>query len=1248
MYAYRVFKTLTDRDVQDGNASVETKQQIQKSSSTVTVISSTTPRRILLAAVSSLFLLVIGWSPALWSQAVSATLVGTVTDNSGAVVSNATVTIVENATGIVHTSLTNPSGNYTFPNLKPGSYNVTISGQGFKKETRTGVDVAVNTTTRVDITLQPGNITETVTVTGAPPIMETDRADVSTNIEAETLSTMPVMVNQNFQSLLTLAPGVGPPVFQHSQFFNAASSIQTEVNGQPRMGNSYQIEGVDDDERTGLLQIMIPPEQAIQTVDIATSNYEAELGRAIGTVSNVILKSGTNQFHGLATEYVQNSAVDARAYFNPSVGHISYNYFGGALGGPIKKDKLFFFGDFFRSPDHEANSNVLTIPSPTWYTCNGSGYIDLSGALTSTGKGQIYDPATGNSSGQGRTPYPNNQIPCNAAAAAGEGVVTYADPVSLKLMSLLKAPNNGNPATWATSSVSNDYSANLPFQKTTNRYDGKIDYQVSGKDHLSYRYEREDVTIFQAPVWGPAGGGPAQGAFEGTGKQNVYSTGLNYDRAFSSTLLTEARFGVAHYGNSALPSDYGSNDATNSGVPGVNISKFTSGQVGIFLSDFSGNPLIGYSASVPWVRTETNVDAVNHWTKIVRNHVALLLVTFSIYAQVRHFDFVNYDDPDYTTGNVHVRQGLTAQGLAWALTSRDAANWFPVTWVSHMLDWQFFGSQSGWHHLHNVLLHALAAIFLCIFLQRATGARWRSALVAFFFALHPLHVESVAWVAERKDVLSACFWFLTLCAYAWYVEHPGWARYLAVASLLCLGLMAKPMVVTLPLVLLLLDYWPLARLREQRRKVIWEKLPLLALSSAAATITYLVQQHAGAVKALPLATRVANATLSCVMYILKTFWPSRLAVFYPYPHEFAFVPLLTAGLLLAGLTASVIRLRRCAPYLLTGWGWFLVTLLPVIGLVQAGGQARADRYMYIPMVGLLIMVVWGTAEIFERSRATAVAFLLAGTACLACAALTWIQVGYWRNSETLFRHALEVTEDNSVANHNLGSYLMASPGRLSEAFPYLETAVNLDPDSPPAHADLGSALAKAGRFPEAIAQFEAAIHLAPDAPIPHNNLGSALTETGHMPEAIAEFQTALRLDPNYEEARRNLAVAQAGDSGSTHASRGIALLKAGDPNRAIAELQIAVRLEPNDADTQNNLGVALSRIPERQSESIAHFEAAIRLRPDFADAHYNLGVALSGIPGRLSEAVHHLEEADRLRPDPALERAIAQLRAERQ
>ncbi len=566
------------------------------------------PRRapwLLTAILASLVLLL---APLSRGQAVSATLLGTVTDDTGAAVPNAQLQILESSTGIAHAGVTNESGNFTFPDLTPGTYTVSVESKGFKKETRANVEVVVNTATRVDLSLQPGSITESVIVTAAPPIMQTDRADVSANIESRTLQTAPVAVNQNFQTLLTLVPGVGPPVYQHSQFFNAASSIQTEVNGTPRMGNSYQIEGIDDDERTGLLQILIPPIQSIQTVDVSTANYDAELGRAVGAVTNVSIRSGTNEFHGSASEFLQNSEFQARSYFNKGVGHLAYNYFGGGVGGPIIRDRLFFYGDYYRSPDHEANSNILTIPPTQWYTPNSAGFIDLSGPLTSTGKGQVYDPATGDSTGAGRTPFANNQIP-----------FSRVNPVSLTLLKLLPAPN-ANLGTNLTAPT-NNFSINLPFQKTTTRYDIKIDYQITPKDHLSGRYNRDDVNIFQAPAFGAAGGGPAQGAFAGTGKSGIYSTGLNYDRAFSGTLLTEARIGVANYGNSATPSGYGTDYATQAGIPGVNISQFTSGQVGILLSpaDFS-SPIIGYSASLPWIRAETNIDGVNHWTKIIRNH----------------------------------------------------------------------------------------------------------------------------------------------------------------------------------------------------------------------------------------------------------------------------------------------------------------------------------------------------------------------------------------------------------------------------------------------------------------------------------------------------------------------------------------------------------------------------------------------------------------------------------------------------
>jgi tetratricopeptide (TPR) repeat protein len=444
------------------------------------------------------------------------------------------------------------------------------------------------------------------------------------------------------------------------------------------------------------------------------------------------------------------------------------------------------------------------------------------------------------------------------------------------------------------------------------------------------------------------------------------------------------------------------------------------------------------------------------------------------------------------------------------------------------------------------------------------GRRGRAgASLACLFALHPLHVESVAWVAERKDVLSACFWFFTLWSYVRYTEQPGASRYLVVALGLCLGLMAKPTVVTLPLVLLSLDYWPLGRLEAGWRKALGEKLPLIGLSVAASVITYLVQEQGGAVKALPLDARLANATHSCTLYIFKTLCPSQLAVFYPFPTNYAFAPLLAEGILLAVVTAGVIVLRRHLPYLFTGWGWSAITLVPVIGLVQVGVQTRADRYMYIPMVGLLIMVIWGAAEILEKWRTRRLAACLAVAACRVCAVLSWVQIGYWRNSETLFRHALEVTGDNSVADISLGKYLMASQGRMSGALPYLETAARIDPDSEIAHSEFGIALAKAGRITDAIEQFQAAVRLDPDSPIPQSDLGSALIRAGRLPDAIAELESAARINPNDASVQRNLGAALA-DTGRLpealpHLEKAERLRPDPKLERAIAEMQARLR-----------------------------------------------------------------------------------------
>jgi hypothetical protein len=562
-------------------------------------------------------LLILSISPSLFGQAVNATLLGTITDSTGATVPGAKVTATEVTTGLIHESVTNESGNYTFPNLEPGKYSVTGEAKGFKKETHQNIDLLSNSSTRVDVEMVTGSVTETVLVTTAPPLLQTDRADISIKLETKQLADSPVSTNRNFQSLLNLVPGMAPATFQHSQFFNAASSLQTEANGLPRMGNLYQIEGIDDDERTGLLQIIIPPLEAIQSVDVSTNNFEAELGRATGAVTNVILKSGSNAFHGSAFEYIQNSAVNARSYFGGPLGHLAYNYYGGSIGGPIFKDKLFFFVDYLGTSDHESVGSTFEIPDARYFTPNAQGNIDLSAALSGT-TGQIYDPATGDGNGTGpghqRTPFVNNQLPFNRV-----------NPVSRKILQMVNAaaatngilnPNAplGNPA--------NNYTTNLPFTKGTNSFDPKVDWQINEKNHITGRYSYQRVATFQAPAFGSFLGGPAGGGFEGTGIQTSYSTGVNYDHIFSPTFFTEARFGVAHLRNNATPNDYGNNDATTLGIPGVNIAgqPFTAGQVGLTINGGFTGTLIGYSASVPWIRGETNIDFDDIWTKVIRNH----------------------------------------------------------------------------------------------------------------------------------------------------------------------------------------------------------------------------------------------------------------------------------------------------------------------------------------------------------------------------------------------------------------------------------------------------------------------------------------------------------------------------------------------------------------------------------------------------------------------------------------------------
>ncbi len=492
--------------------------------------------------------------------------------------------------------------------------------------------------------------------------------------------------------------------------------------------------------------------------------------------------------------------------------------------------------------------------------------------------------------------------------------------------------------------------------------------------------------------------------------------------------------------------------------------------------------------------------------------VSLLLVfaTIAIYSQVVNFDFVNYDDDDYIYKNSYVQKVLTLESIKWAFTTNHASNWHPLTWLSHMLDIQLYGMDSGKHHLTNLIFHIANTLLLFFLFKQMTGKLWQSSFVAALFALHPLHVESVAWLSERKDVLSTFFWMLTMLSYVRYTGKPGIITYLPVLFFFIIGLMAKPMLVTLPFVLLLLDYYPLRRLRfTDDKKIIIkkssishfslltshfsllsEKIPLLIFAAISSVITLLAQQSGGAVRSLyeqPLTYRITNAMISYVGYIEKMIIPHDLAIFYP-PCIFSWWQIAGASLLLLAVSFFVIKRIKDYPYLFTGWFWYIGTLVPVIGFVKAGSQAMADRYTYIPLIGLFMMIAWGIPELIERWRIRKTIFNTVVTAYILILSVTaWMQVQYWKNSITLFSHALEVTENNILVQTNLGL-----------------------------------ALIEQGRTDEGIIHYLKALQLEPDNAKIHNNLGVALFQKGRIKEAIAHFQKALETNPNDADAKQNL------------------------------------------------------------------------------------------------------------------------------
>lgn len=518
-----------------------------------------------------------------YGQAVSGTLLGTVTDQSGATIPGARVTLTEQNTGVTRATDATTAGYYAFPDLMPGTYSVAIQHPGFKRGVRTDVQVLVNSTVRVDMQLQTGDVSESIEVRAEAAILQTDRTDTGRKIETEQLAEMPLGFNRNFQNLLNLVPGTTRAFRPHSVFFNAQDSLSTQVNGQSRLANNVQLEGIDNNHRTGLLTALIPPIEALQTVDITTSNYEASLGRAGGAVTNVLLKSGTNDIHGSLFHFNRVSALAAKAFLTTTKPLTVYNYFGGTIGGPIIKNRTFFFGDYLRVTDHRGQTDRLTIPTPAFR----SG--DFSGVTT-----PIYDPSTGTGTGASRTPFSGNRVPDSRIGQ-----------VPRRIMNLLPAPTL--PGTGI------NYEYNSTLVKDTDSFDIKLDHNATDADRFSFRYSFQRPTVFDPPSFGDAGG-PHGGGFSGSGVQKAQNAAISYNRIFGPTLLAEFRLGVNRYRNDAQQVDYGTNASQAIGIPGVNLDAWTSGLAAIDITGFS-NPVVGYSASLPWIRSETNFNLVNTWTK---------------------------------------------------------------------------------------------------------------------------------------------------------------------------------------------------------------------------------------------------------------------------------------------------------------------------------------------------------------------------------------------------------------------------------------------------------------------------------------------------------------------------------------------------------------------------------------------------------------------------------------------------------
>jgi tetratricopeptide (TPR) repeat protein len=697
--------------------------------------------------------------------------------------------------------------------------------------------------------------------------------------------------------------------------------------------------------------------------------------------------------------------------------------------------------------------------------------------------------------------------------------------------------------------------------------------------------------------------------------------------------------------------------------------------------------------------------------RILPIYFLLAVATLVSFWQLNHCDFINYDDEEYLTENPQVQNGITRGAVLWAFTTGHAANWHPVTWLSHMLDVELFGLNPHRHHLTNLLFHIANTLLLFFILNRMTDAPWKSAFVAALFALHPLHVESVAWVAERKDVLSAFFWMLTITAYVSYVKglpvsRPPFSalRYFAVVLFFALGLMSKPMLVTLPFVLIFLDYWPLGRIsdtgyqkpdaalmprqsihvqakRGKSRKrrtgrgsdsspvpaplssassapttgfipLLWEKTPLFVLAAISCVITLIAQQKGGAIKstdAFPLGLRIANAIVCCVVYIRKAIWPSDLAVFYPHPGSRPAWEVSAAIILLGALTLTAIRTKRRFPYFVVGWLWFTVTLLPVIGIVQVGRQAMADRYTYIPLIGLFIIIAWLIPELTKKWRyGTQTLFALSALILAVFSVVTWIQAGYWRNGIKLYDRALEVTSSSALIHYNRGTSHFKA-GNYRQAISDLDRAIEIDPGYAAAYANRGLAYDAVANHSKAIEDLSRAVDIKPELVWAYLDRGKVYSEVGNYGQAVSDFDTAVRMDPGltlayyfrgsvfsklgeYRQAIEDFgrAIEAAPLRAEAYYKRGVVYDKMRDYGKAIENYDKAILADPKNAQSYNNRGVAYDRLGN-YNQAISDYNRAVGIDPGVAMVFNNRGITYGKL-GNYAKAIEDYNMAIELDP----------------